>query len=156
MKTVFLFASLSLALFSCKSKQAIHTITPMKTASTQFDPHSAAKRDAVVTHLHWQAKVDVELHMIFATATYDIQVQEHTHEIVLDTRDLNITKTWVDGKEVSFKLDEAKPYLGQALHIPVKPNSKKVSIEYSTSDHADALLWVNEGKPFCFHNRKPS
>jgi len=150
MKSYFFVAFLSIALMACKTQERAHQITPMKTASTQFDPHSAAKRDAVVTHLHWQAKVDVELHMIFATATYDIQVQEHTHEIVLDTRDLNINKTFVDGKEVSFKLDEAKPYLGQALHIPVKSNSKKVSIEYSTSDHADALLWVNEGKPFLF------
>jgi len=111
--------------------------------ATKTDPHSFAKPDeAVLTHLSLNLVVDFETKVLSGTASYDIQTSENAREIILDTRDLQIDKVLVDSSSVEFKLDKPEPNLGSALSIPIKPSTRKVSIQYKTSPDAAALQWL--------------
>ena len=155
MKKVFFVLSVAVAFASCKVKettsQTNHTIQPM-TSSKLFDPHSAASSDARVTHLHWTANVNVETHIISAIATYDFIAEKTATQISFDTKGLEITAVTVNGKKAYFFLSEEKPFLGRALHVQIKEGDSKVSIEYTTSPTAEALLWVEKENelPFLF------
>ena len=155
MRKIFLLLSIILTLASCKVKENVpqtnHAIQPM-TASKLFDPHSAATSDARVTHLHWTANVNVETHVISANATFDFKAEKGAKQISFDTKDLNILWVKVNGRKAYFFLDETKPFLGQALHIEIQDTDNQVSIEYTTSPNAEALLWVEKENelPFLF------
>jgi aminopeptidase N len=122
------------------------------TTSKLFDPHSTAASDARVSHLHWTANVNVETHIISANATFDFVAEKGAKQISFDTKDLNIEWVKVNGKKAFFSLDEVKPFLGQALHVEIKDTNNQVSIQYTTSPNAEALLWVEKENelPFLF------
>ncbi len=115
------------------------------------DPHTWSKpNDAFVSHLHWDAEVDMDAHLIRATATYKVINQTDTSVVLFDTRNLDIQSVRVNGQVTEFKLGEERPYLGQSLEIPIPPDSCEVAIQYTTSPDASALLWVDGEKPFLF------
>ncbi len=153
-KLISLFA-ICAALTSCKISEdtsAIpHSINPM-TTSKLFDPHSASTSDARVSHLHWTANVNVETHIISANATFDFVAEKGAKQISFDTKDLNIEWVKVNGRKAFFSMNEVKPFLGQALHVEIKDTDNQVSIQYTTSPNAEALLWVEKENelPFLF------
>ena len=153
-KLIFLFA-ICAALTSCKLSEDTsatpHSINPM-TTSKLFDPHSASTSDARVSHLHWTANVNVETHIISANATFDFVAEKGAKQISFDTKDLNIEWVKVNGRKAFFSMDEVKPFLGQALHVEIKDTDNQVSIQYTTSPNAEALLWVEKENelPFLF------
>jgi aminopeptidase N len=122
------------------------------TTSKLFDPHSSATSDARVSHLHWTANVNVETHIISANATLDFVAEKGAKQISFDTKDLNIEWVKVNGRKAFFSMDEVKPFLGQALHVEIKDTDNQVSIQYTTSPNAEALLWVEKENelPFLF------
>lgn len=109
------------------------------------DPHSFAKpEEARVTHLHWKASVDPDAKTIHATASWDIEATPDAGVILLDTKGLTIEKvTLNDGQPAEFKLAELDSIRGQALAILLKPSTKSISIEYTTSPGAEALQWLS-------------
>lgn len=155
MKKFIFFLALCASFTACKiseeSPKYSHSINPM-TTSKIFDPHSAATSDARVTHLYWTANVNVETHVITANATYDFQADNEAQQISFDTKDLNILWVTVNGKKAYFFKDETKPILGEALHVQIKEGDNQVSIQYTTSPNAEALLWVEKENelPFLF------
>lgn len=107
------------------------------------DTHSYAKpNEAVAKHLQLDIDVNFDQKNISGTATYTIENYAGT-EIVFDAKNLTIEKTSVDGKEVSFSLGANDAVLGQSLAIPIKENSKEVSITYKTTDKTEALQFLN-------------
>lgn len=140
---------------SCKISEEVpstpHSINPM-TTSRIFDPHSAATSHARVTHLQWTANVNVETHVITANATYDFKAEKGAKQISFDTKDLNIEWVKVNGEKAYFFIDESKPFLGKALHVQIQDTDTQVSIQYTTSPNAEALLWVEKENelPFLF------
>ena len=82
-------------------------------------------------------------------------------ELVLDTRDLTISKTeaaigegpWVD---TPFRLDPATPAFGSALRITMPPGSDRVRVTYSSAPTAKGLQWLTPAQtsgqkhPFLF------
>ncbi len=159
MRKIVLFLSVALIFASCKVKENVsqvnHTIQPM-TTSKLFDPHSAATSDARVTHLHWTANVNVETHVISANATFDFIAEKGAKQISFDTKDLNIEWVKVNGRMARYTLDDEKPFLGKALHVEIRDIDNLVSIEYTTSPNAEALLWVEKENelPFLFRSLK--
>lgn len=153
-KLIFLFA-LCATFASCKISEEVpsapHSFNPM-TTSKIFDPHSTATLDAKVTHLHWTANVNVETHVITANATFDFKAEKGAKQISFDTKDLNIEWVMVNGRLVRYTLDEEKPFLGKALHVEIRDIDNLVSIQYTTSPNAEALLWVEKENelPFLF------
>jgi len=121
------------------------------------DPHTFAEPNvAVVKHLSWEANVNFEKHQIEGVATLEIETASEANQLILDTKDLDISEINVDGKPVDFKLGEFQEHLGKPLIIDIKPDSKKVTVTYITSPEAEALQWLNpqqtdgKEKPFLF------
>jgi aminopeptidase N len=155
MRNLFFLFAVCATLASCKISEEVpstpHSINPM-TTSKLFDPHSAATSDARVTHLHWTANVNVVTHVISANATYDFKAEKGAKQISFDTKDLNIEWVKVNGRLARYTLDDEKPFLGQALHVEIRDIDNLVSIQYTTSPSAEALLWVEKENelPFLF------
>ena len=136
------FASI---LAGCSNKSSTKStktqaILKMKRAT---DHHSFSKpNEAIVNHLEWNAKVDFDTRTIEATATYNITTSKNAKRIILDIRELNISSVRVDSKEASYEIGEEMPFIGSPLAINITPESKEVSITYTTQPGADAFLWV--------------
>lgn len=120
------------------------------------DVHSFSKPAQVrVTHLKWQANIDFETKTIRAQADWQI-LRSEGDTLTLDTKSLTIKEVMVDGVQVTFTLGNQDPILGQALSIPIKADSKTVSIVYITSAEAEALQWLgaqqtaDKQQPFLF------
>ena len=120
------------------------------------DPHSYARPDeAVVKHLYLDLTVNFEKKILSGSAALDIELKGKASQIVLDTRDLTITKVILDNnREAKFSLGEKDNILGTALTVSTPPGTKKVTIFYSTSPEAAAVQWLNPaqtaGKKFPF------
>ena len=156
MKSIVLFGLFCIAFVACKSpdndnprsERSQMKIATMKLAR---DPHTWSKpNEARVKHLDWNANVHFDTHTIDAVAKYVIENVSGTDTIFFDTKGLNITHVLVDGVDVSFVVGPEKEYIGSALKVPIQKASKEVSITYSTSPEAEALLWVDGEKPFLF------
>ncbi|WP_017258008.1 M1 family metallopeptidase [Pedobacter arcticus] len=114
--------------------------------STGSDPHSFANpKENVVTHLDLTLAVDFTKQQLNGLAVWTIKHVTKSDEIIFDTQGLTIEKVTLDTDtaEVFFALGDQVKILGQALSIPIKPETKKVNIYYSTSKNAKALQWLN-------------
>lgn len=156
MKLISILSVLVLALTGCqnsttdnpRSERSKMMIANMKLAR---DPHTWSKpNEARVKHLEWFAVVHFESHTIDAVASYAIENITGTDTIIFDVKGLKIAEVLVDDAPVTFVLGEEKEYIGGALRVPIKKDSKEVMITYTTSPDAEALLWVDGEKPFLF------
>lgn len=110
---------------------------------TPKDDHTLSNADSVaLQHLELDIKVDFDHKQIAGNASWTIDNKNGQKELRLDTYDLTIDSTLVDGKKVDHKLDSLTPHLGNALHIPIEAGSKKVTVFYKTGDDARALQWL--------------
>lgn len=122
------------------------------------DKHSFSHPEQVVTtNLNLEINVDFNRKLIEGTAFYDIKNKTGAKEIVFDTRNLNI-KACRDAfnNPLPFKLGDDYPLLGQPLTVEITEETKLVAIQFSTTEGADALQWLDpvqtSGKehPFLF------
>ncbi len=143
----FLAAVLLLAGCNKKKPNVDRTMTKKIEAELQKpDLHSYAKpTEALIKHLDLDITVDFEKKTVSGTAIYQIENPGKGNELILDTRNLNIQKVFLgDSKiETSFELGEEQAYLGQPLAIAIKPETKSVTVQYSTTPEAAALQWLN-------------
>jgi leukotriene-A4 hydrolase len=140
-------------LYACDGNNS----TNHKQGSRNIDPHSYANSDkAIIKHLDLNLKVDFDKKILTGFATWTIDNIAKTDEIIFDTKGLYISKILVDNskEEVLFSLGDEDEFLGQALSVQIKPETKKVTIYYSTRADAAALQWLNpeqtSGKEFPF------
>lgn len=158
-----LVISIILALVACDQPQPTQSVentsnersdkTKLMIANMKLarDPHTYSQpNEARVKHLEWNAKVDFMSKIITATAVYEIENLTGTDKIILDTKQLTIASVTVDGKDAKFQLGDDKPFIGRPLIIPIEKSSKQISISYTTSPEAEALLWVDGEQPFLF------
>ena len=117
---------------------------PAPVAAATPDPHSYARPDQVaVRHLDLDLAVDFAQQRLAGKATLDLENKSGASELVLDTRDLTVTRvTLDDGSEAKFTLGENKEFMGRPLVIPIAPATKAVTVEYSTSPQAAAVQWL--------------
>ncbi len=113
------------------------------------DEHTQSNANAVrVKHLSLNIQVDFDRKKIKGTAHWQIEQLKPSDEIVFDTYDLTIDSVMLnDGSLADFHLDAPKPYLGSALHIPVTPHTRSLTIYYQTGD-ALALQWLSPAQTF--------
>jgi len=157
MKKSALLFCIILGLFSCNENKEMGNNRISIKNLQEIDRHSFAKpKDAVITHLKWEADIDFENKTIEAIAHYDISKSANATEIILDVKNLNIIKVWRNTNDsIGYELKEKDELLGQALHIPLSKDSKTISIQYSTPTNAEALQWLNSQQtagdfPFLF------
>ena len=145
MKKSALLFCIILGLFSCNENKEMGNNRITTTDFQKHDSHSFAKpKEAVITHLKWDAEIDFENKTIQAIAQYDIRKSPKTSKIILDTKNLNIQKVWQNEDEsIDFELKKKDEILGQALHIPLSKDTKAISIQYETQPNAEALQWLS-------------
>lgn len=121
------------------------------------DPHSFADPNAVATtHLSLELDVDPGARSLHGTATYDLE-RNDGDELILDIRDLTITRTYdhESGEDLEFEIVEGND-AGDALKITLHEGTSKVSVDYSASPNAAAILWMDPAQtnggtaPFMF------
>lgn len=139
---------------ACQNKKSIENTDskPSLTISdTMRDWHTQSNPYQVhLNHLNLDITVDFDLHTIKGKATWFLDSTKKNADILLlDTRDLEIEKvTFPDGSPANFQLKESVPFLGQALRIDLKQNTRSVTIFYQTKKEATALQWLNPTQTF--------
>jgi aminopeptidase N len=123
------------------------------------DPHSFEKpNELIVKHLNLHLVCDFIKKTLHGYADWTFERKSESDTLVLDTRDLLITKVQLDGdtSSVAFTLDAPDPILGSALRIRLKPETQTVRVYYSTLPDAPALQWLSPAQtaggksPFLF------
>ena len=126
-----------------------------------LDYHSFANVEQFrVTRLELDLRVDPYFKTLRGVVGLQIKrLDPNATELVLDTRDLNVSDVTVKAQDVlgatsksettwvsrPFHFQKKDPILGQALVIEVPPSSKQtlfVRIDYETSPGAPALQWL--------------
>ena len=136
---------------------------PSTMPSTPSDPSSYANVSAFTTdHLSLDLSLDFTARIITGTAALKLKRHDPAAtELVLDTRDLTITRVeaaigggaWID---TPFTLDAATPEFGSALRIVMPPAADRVRVTYATSPSARGLQWLDpeqtagRKRPFLF------
>jgi len=113
-------------------------------ATMQQDPHSFSKpSEARVTHLKWTAKVDFKTQTIHGEARWSVEHTPDADLLLLDTKGLAIEGvTLNDGEKGEFRLAEKDSLLGEALAVLIKPDTRAVTVKYTTTPGAEALQWL--------------
>lgn len=113
------------------------------------DPHSYANIDSVsVRALALDLNIDFADRRLAGNVRLDLDWKDaKTHELVLDTRDLNIERVMAIGadgteKKVDYRLDARDPIFGSALHIALPDAAPAVRIHYRTAPTASGLQWM--------------
>lgn len=108
-----------------------------------LDTHTYAEPNkAVVTHLTLTVDINFDNKVISGIARWDIQ-NNNANEIVFDTKDLKIESVVLDDKLNSkYTLSKYVEYMGSKLSIPIKSDTKSISISYYTSPQAEAIQWL--------------
>lgn len=153
--SIFIIFVIALLFESCNNEQKQGPSDKVKNmiAASKLakDAHSYSRPNEVrVKHLFWNAEVDFTNKKIRAIATYDLEHISQANEVVFDVKALQIEEVLVDGSKTDFSISEEKPFIGAGLSIPINANSKQVSISYSTTEGAEALLWIDGESPFLF------
>jgi len=132
-------------------------------APIAHDPSSYANISAFVTsHLVIDLTADFGARVMSGQVSLSFERRDPAAtELVLDTRDLTISKTeaaigsgaWV---ETPFKLDAPTPAFGSALRIVMPPGADRARVTYMTSPGAKGLQWLTPAQtagqkhPFLF------
>ncbi len=112
------------------------------------DPHSYARpSEARVGHLHLALKVDFAQEKLQGTAYLQISHAAGAPSLMLDTKQLHIEEvaTGADSSElkaVGYHLALPDSHLGQALIIPLEPETRWVRVRYETQPGAEALQFL--------------
>jgi leukotriene-A4 hydrolase len=124
---------------------------------TTKDVHSYSNPEhVVIRHLSLDLQPDFTKKVISGDVKLEVENLSGAKEIELDTKDLNIQSVLVDNGPSTFTLGKPDPLLGSRLTIPVKPETKNITITYSTSPSAAALQWLEPSQtaggkhPFLF------
>jgi leukotriene A-4 hydrolase/aminopeptidase len=135
--------AIALAL-SCQQETKDTTTTTTAPEKQEATPHSFSRPDeARVEHLTLDLTVDFTKNQLTGKATLRIVNSGNAGKLVLDTRDLTISKVTLDnGSPAQFKVGDARPVFGAPMEIDITPQTKSVTIEYATSPNAAALQWL--------------
>ncbi len=90
-------------------------------------------------HLTLDLTVDFATRRVSGKATLDIQNLTGTRTLILDTSALTISRVTRDGQPATYSFGTTTDW-GTPLRIDIEPTTRRVTIEYSTSNAA-GLLW---------------
>lgn len=109
------------------------------------DAHSYANPSEVRTqHLHLNIAIDFEKQIIKGKVEHSIEHLNESRNFIVDIHDLKIDSVFLDDSiKVDWEIGDFDSIMGQAMHIPVLPETKIVTIHYETSPNSKALQWLN-------------
>ncbi|MEO6432997.1 MAG: M1 family metallopeptidase [Sphingomicrobium sp.] len=148
--TLFVVATV-IALGGCDVKdQAPATavssaIAPILTSPDAVDTASFAKPlIARVTHVALDLDVDFQSKRVGGTATLDIERKPDAKEIILDDDGLEIASiTDGAGGALAYKVGAGRPDMGAPLIIALKPDTKRIVVDYRSAPDGGALQWLS-------------
>lgn len=130
-----------------------------------YDYHSYSNpREARITHVDLDLDTDFEQKILKGSVVLTVErVLSNAHEVILDTRDLDIQDVTVknaagEWRQVYYHLGETDPDLGAPLSInlPAGLSELEVRVRYRTSPSASGLQWLTPAQtagkkqPFLF------
>lgn len=112
---------------------------------SEIDFHTLSNyTDVWTSHIHLNVEVDFDHKLIKGVATHTIENPCKKTSITFDSKHLEIIGvTLDDGLEASFELGDYDELLGTPLTVEITPETKTVSIEYSTTEETEALDWLS-------------
>lgn len=139
------FFRLGIPLISLIIAVSCHHPTIQKMPEIIVKNHSFSNYDSVtLKHLYLNLFLNFEKKILKGKAILEIDNHSRTKFLILDTRQLNIEKVLLeDETETGFSLGKEIEFVGQALVIEIKPETRKVAVYYSTSPEAEALMWLD-------------
>jgi leukotriene-A4 hydrolase len=126
---------------------------------TVIDPHSYSRPgEALIKHLDLDLAVDFQKKKLSGKASYTIEKATDAKELILDSRDITISKITLndDTAGAAFATGVPDEVLGTPVIIKLKPETEKVTVYYETSPDAAALQWLTPSQtaggkfPFLF------
>ncbi len=147
-------------LFSlCLMLLCISCAKELNQTSNMADAHSLSNFESVLTtHMNLELKIHFDSRHLSGKVSYDLAEHEST-KLILDTKDLEIHKCTLGTDEIQtdYSISDEVDFLGNALSIDIKKDTRKVTIYYSTKpDGAAAIDWLspqqtaNKKHPFMF------
>lgn len=142
-------------LASSNNKAETVSSTPKRTYVK--DVHSYAIPEQIaVDHISLDIALDFKTKQISGTATHRLVHNSSAEEVSFDVRSMTIDKVTVDGGvETEFRLEKGNKF-GGVLYAKVTPETKAVTIHYTTDPSSQAVQWLvpvqTSGKklPFLF------
>ena len=143
---------------------AATTDTAMVSPSTsRTDPSSFSNStEARVTHSDFEIDIDFDTHGMQWWCKHTVHIEKDgASELILDTRDLDISSVTVNGATSSYREDKSTKALGTSIVIPLPEGLKtgeevSVEIKWKTSPNAVAAQWLEPSQtaggkyPFLF------
>ncbi len=148
-------------LFSCnQEKPKAKSMHTHDHKHHRIDHHSFSKpEEAVSKHLSLMLKANFDTKKLSGSVTHTIKNQGADH-IIFDIKNLNIQAVKISNgsteKEVKHSIGTEESHIGNSLSVPIDKDTKLVTIEYSTTDGASAVDWLepiqttDKKKPFLF------
>lgn len=148
-----LYLCLLLLIAACTSNPSTRN-----SMTARRDPHSFSRPDSVaIKHIDLDLTVDFERKVLQGSATLHLNNKTKSDRLHLDSRDLRISSILLDDKDTAaWELMPSQPILGSELIVHIKPGTRKVKVNYSTSPEAAALQWLSPAQtaggksPFLF------
>ncbi len=135
MKKLSLFLLAIIAIASCESIDSTYNTFP----EGEKD-HTNSNFDMATTkHLDWNAEINFDEKKINATAKWLFE-NKGTDELILDLKDIEVSKVLVSGKEVEYKVKSVDE-MGDALIIPITDKDSIAEITYSAGK-GTAIQWL--------------
>ena len=113
------------------------------------DPNSYSRPDIVkTTHVHLELEVDFGKKILVGRVVLSLEkVDSNAESLVLDARDLTITKVTEESSGQTLEFSYGSPSgFGEKVEIKLPKSGEKelkVSLEYRTSSEATALQWLS-------------
>ncbi|MGB3182572.1 MAG: M1 family metallopeptidase [Cyclobacteriaceae bacterium] len=123
------------------------------------DHHTFARPDmAVMKHLDLDLTVNFDVKTLSGTAGIEIDRQDGSSDIILDTKALDIQEVFAgrEGEEaLVFNVGNESDHMGSPLTIMLNDDTDYIRIVYETSPEAEALQWLEPvqtagDQPFLF------
>jgi aminopeptidase N len=145
---ILTIAALIGALAACTppapEQSAAPEVAPVLFTDEAKDSHSHARpEEARVTHVALDLTADFDTKVMRGSATLDIQAKPGAKQVVLDSRDLAITRvTDAEGRELPFAIGKPDKIIGSALTVQLG-GAKRIVIHYASAPDAPALQWLS-------------
>lgn len=132
---------------------------PPEATSIKADAHSFSRPgEATVEHIDLDLTVDFAARRLDGRANLRLRQEAPAGELRLDTRDLDVHGVTLGpgGPQATFELGDEDPFLGRELIVEIGPDTRQVTVEYSTRPEAEALQWLSPAQtaggdhPFLF------
>jgi aminopeptidase N len=135
MKNSILFLASLIILASCNSIDSTYATFP----EGEKDHTNSNFDKATTKHLDWNAEINFDEKKINATAKWTFE-NKGTDELILDIKNIDVSKVLVAGKEVEYKI-KAIDSMGDALIIPIGDDDSTAEITYSAGGGV-AIQWL--------------